>query len=86
MSTKSGNGEAAKMTILNLLSDEENAKVSAAEGGMDLADGDEFIDLDDLESGVQGAADLDEGSIGHVLPKSAISAATWSKIVSHLKG
>ena len=68
--------------ILNLLTDAETAKVSNLEDGEGLKEGDSFIDLDDLAKGAQkGASD---NVIGHVLPQSAVSSETWSKIVAEL--
>ena len=43
----------ARDTILKMLSDEENAKVSRAEGAAGLPDGEEYVDLEHLEAGVQ---------------------------------
>jgi len=68
--------------ILNLLTDAETAKVSNLEDGKGLKEGDAYIDLDDLAKGVQKGAS--ENLIGHVLPQSAVSAETWTKIVAQL--
>jgi len=67
-------------SVLKLLSDDEVAKVSTAETAARLPDGDEYLDLEHLDKGVQRAG----GSatpMGHVLPKKAVHADTWSKIV-----
>jgi len=66
--------------ILKLLSNEEVADVSSSETRTRLADGDEFIDLGKLEQGVQRAP-VAKTSMGRVLPKDAVSEATWSKIL-----
>lgn len=76
--------ETVRNTIMKLLSDGENAKVSTAEGRSKLVDGDEYVDLSNLGLGVQkatsgGAADLDD-----VIPKSAVEKSTWDKIVGQL--
>jgi hypothetical protein len=68
--------------ILNLLTDAETAKVSNLEDGKGLKEGDVYIDLDDLAKGVQKGAS--ENLIGHALPRSAVSAETWTKIVAQL--
>jgi hypothetical protein len=69
--------------ILSLLSDEEVARVSTAETAARLLDGDEYIDLGQLEQGVRRA----EGTatpLGRVLPRKAVHELTWSKIVTQL--
>ena len=69
--------------ILKLLTDDEVAKVSTAESAAKLSDGDEYIDLESLRSGVQRA----EGAktpMGRVLPKSAVHASTWITITALL--
>lgn len=66
--------------ILKLLSDSENAKVSTLEGGKTLKEGDAFLDLEHLEKGVQTG--LAEGELGHIIPQSAVSEETWTKIVA----
>jgi hypothetical protein len=70
--------------ILELLSDEEVASVANAESAERLADGDEYLDLDQLGIGVQiaGAA---AAPMGHVLPKKAIHEGTWSKLLNELQ-
>lgn len=70
--------------ILNLLSDAENAKVSSAEGPPTLADGDEYVDLENLHEGVQRAGESSGLPTGHLLPRSAVGNATWAKIVAEL--
>ena len=74
---------AARDRILSLLSDEENAKVSTAEGGASLSQGDEYIDLENLDKGVQRAgATMPKAQIGTLIPKSAVHVETWKKIVA----
>jgi hypothetical protein len=72
-------------TILKLLSNDEVAKVSMAETAARLPDGDEYIDLEHLERGVQRAG----GSptpMGHVLSKKSVHPETWVKILAELAG
>jgi hypothetical protein len=71
--------------ILNLLSDDEVARVSTAETPPRLLDGDEYIDLGQLEKGVR-RADGTATPMGRVLPRKAVHELTWSKIVAHLGG
>jgi hypothetical protein len=68
-------------TILALLTERENAKVSQAEDAGRLIEGDEYVDLEDLGSGVQLVQATPRTAPGHALPRSAVSDATWTKIV-----
>jgi hypothetical protein len=67
--------------ILKLLSEVEVARVSRAEDAPRLIEGDEYIDLTDLESGVQQVQASPRTAPGHALPRSAVSDASWKKIV-----
>jgi hypothetical protein len=67
--------------ILRLLTDAEVAKVSRAEGEPRLVEGDEYVDLEDLDSGVQLVQAAPRTAPGHALPRSAVSEGTWAKIV-----
>ncbi len=69
--------------ILKLLSDDEVAAVSTAETADHLAAGDEFIDLNKFELGVQRGP-RGKTPMGHVLPKKAVHLGTWEKIVAQL--
>jgi hypothetical protein len=78
---------ATRETVLLLLSDEENAKVSNAEAALRLEEGEELLDLEHLDRGVQRAeAVTSKATMGHILPRSAVSGETWSKIIAHLAG
>ncbi len=70
--------------ILKLLSDEEVARVSTAETAAALADGHDFIDLENMDRGVQRAGSTTKAVMGHVLPRNAVHADTWAKIVAVL--
>jgi hypothetical protein len=65
-------------SILMLLSDDETP-VSTAETAVKLASGDEYLDLEKLDRGVQKATDI-MTAMGRVLPKKAVHADTWKKI------
>jgi len=69
--------------ILALLSDQEIASVSTAETAAGLADGEEYLDLDQLREGVRK-----EGSsaapMGRVLPRKAVHEETWLRILQQL--
>jgi hypothetical protein len=72
-------------TILNLLSDEENAKVSTAEAASRLAEGEEYLDLEHLDQGVQRAKPATaKATMGHVLPRSAVRDETWNELLAQL--
>ena len=71
-------------TILKLLSDEEVARVSTAETAPRLANGDEYLDLERLDQGVR-RADGTAPPMGRVLPRKAVHADTWSRILAQLK-
>lgn len=69
--------------ILKLLSDHEVAAVSTAETAARLGDGEEFIDLENFERGVQRAPQTTT-PMGRVLPRKAVPFGTWDKIVAQL--
>ena len=70
-----------RAAILKLLTDAEVAKVSRAEGAPRLTEGDEYIDLEDLGSGVQQVQAVPRTAPGRALPRSAVAEETWAKIV-----
>jgi hypothetical protein len=74
----------AREAILNLLSSQEIAKVSTAEAATGLTEGQEYLDLEHLDQGVQQAKALTKATMGHVLPRNCVSAETWSTIVAKL--
>lgn len=71
--------------IMNLLSDEEVARVSTAESGVLLSEGEEYIDLERLDQGVLLAMGV-VPHMGRVLPRNAVEQSTWSKILMQLSG
>ncbi len=68
-------------TILALLTDTEVAKVCDAEGVKRLIEGDEYVDLKNPGAGVQQVHATPRTSPDNTLPRSAVSDATWAKIV-----
>jgi biopolymer transport protein ExbD len=72
-------------SIMELLSDDEIAKVTTAEAGASLAEGDEYIDLEQLDQGVRTAKAGASTSLGRVLSKKAVQEQTWVKVLEHLK-
>lgn len=75
-----------KQDILGLLSDDEVARVSRAEDERAIEDGVEFVDLDDLDRGVQTAKHMTDASMHTVVPRTAVSAETWGRIAAVLSG
>ena len=69
--------------LLALLSDDEIASVTAAEADTQLATGQEYLDLTNLEEGVQVSRE-GENDVGNVVPRSAVAEATWQKLVAQL--
>jgi hypothetical protein len=69
--------------ILRLLSDGELASVSSAETASRLADGDEYLDLEQLEQGVR-TAPVQKTPTSRMLPRKAVHQDTWNKILAVL--
>lgn len=72
--------------LMELLSDDEIAKVTTAESAASLGAGDDYIDLEQLDQGVRTAK---EGTavipMGRVVSKKAVKEQTWNSILEHLK-
>ncbi len=71
--------------VLSLLSDAEVARVAALETAPALAPGSEYIDLARPERGVLRAEPGSELDMAHVLPRSALNADTWQRILSEAR-
>lgn len=71
----------ARDEILSLLTDDEVVGVKA-ERQARLGDGDEYIDLAAPLNGVRRVHGVMQRTMGQVLPQSAVSSATWAKIVA----
>ena len=82
--TDAKRAEVVRDSILKMLSDQESAKVSTAETASRLTEGGEYLDLEHLDQGVQRAEAATKATMGHVLPRSAVSNETWSKILAQL--
>lgn len=74
---------AARDRILKLLSETELANVSTAETAAHLTDGDEYLDLAQLEQGVRHAPSSLTPA-GRMLPRKAVRAGTWKQILEVL--
>ena len=74
----------ARDTILQLLSDEETARISTAEGLLSLPAGTEYLDLENLEKGIQRAQSGVKMNVATVIPRDAVGEDTWKKIQGKL--
>lgn len=83
MNTRQASQYATRDAVMNLLSDVEVARVSTAESAPNLSDGDEYVDLERLDSGVQRARAVPT-PMGRVLARNAVHETTRNKIVSTL--
>jgi hypothetical protein len=73
----------AREGVLKLLSDDEVASVSTAETALRLLDGEEYLDLEHLDRGVQKTGRSPTVMAG-VLPRRTVHKDTWGKIVALL--
>jgi hypothetical protein len=69
--------------ILQLLSEDEVARVSNAEAAVRLSDGDEYLDLKQLQQGVRQAFGTSP-PMQRVLPRKAVREDTWNTILAQL--
>jgi len=83
MKTEKRNDYITRDTILKLLSDAEVSAVATAETAARLTDGDEFIDLEHFDRGVQRAPQTTT-PMGRVLPRKSVPGGTWNKIIAQL--
>ncbi len=71
-------------SVLRLLSDAEAARVSTAETASELSDGDEYLDLEQLDQGVRRSRS-GTSPMGRLLPRKAVSEDTWSQVLAQLR-
>jgi hypothetical protein len=83
MSKRTASEHTERERILAMLSDEENARVSDAEADFRLTNGDEYIELDHLDRGLQRARGI-VGSLGTIIPRKSVHTDTWKRIVASL--
>lgn len=83
MKTDKRSAYVTRDSILQLLSDDEVAKVSNAETTEHLTAGDEYIDLEQLALGVRKATD-DKIPAKNTLVKRAVHQDTWRKVIAQL--
>jgi hypothetical protein len=70
--------------IMNLMSNDEIAKVSSVEASTGLKTGDEYVDLENLDKGIQRASVAASVNLKHAVPRGAVSSETWSRIMAEL--
>jgi hypothetical protein len=81
MSPDAKAGTITREAVLALLSDAEVARVSRAEDEARLVEGDEYVDLEDPSGGVRQVHAKSVRPM-KALPRSAVSDATWAKVVA----
>ena len=70
--------------ISKLLSNDDIAKVSSAEAASGRTEGGEYLDLEHLGDGCSARQGRAKVTMGHALPRSAVSGETWRKILAQL--
>ncbi len=83
MKLETTGGSRPSERILRVLSDKARARLAASKSTTRLAKGDEYLDLDDLERGVQQATGIAEPS-GHILPRKAVALTAWRVILARI--
>ncbi|MDB4942197.1 MAG: hypothetical protein JWP97_1731 [Labilithrix sp.] len=83
MQPNARNAYFTRSRVLKALSDDEIASVSTAETADRLDNGDEYLDLEHLELGVRQANPAGT-PMGRVLPRKAVHAKTWSKLLARI--
>ena len=74
---------ATRASIEKLLTEDEVTALADAEIRTYLDDGDEFLDLEQLDKGVQRARST-TGQMACVLSRRSVRPESWSKILAHL--
>ncbi len=69
--------------IMKLLSDGEIGSISTVETKSHLLDGDDYLDFEHLDYGVQRATAA-AAPLGRLLPKKSVREKTWNKILRRL--
>lgn len=72
-----------KASILELLSDDEVARVTTAESLKGLSEGDEYIDLENLDKGVCVARGV-VPSMSNVIARKTVLQHTWGNILTRM--
>jgi hypothetical protein len=69
--------------ILMLLSDDEIASASTAETAARPLEGEDYLDLEDLDRGVRSALGTTP-TMSHLLLRRSVHKDTWERILNHL--
>ena len=85
MSQNLQNAYTLRDSIMNALSDEEISRVSNAESVVQLANGEEYLDLAELEQGVRKSIGVNL-NLNNAITRKAVHQDTWNTIVSLLAG
>lgn len=72
-----------RASILELLSDNEVARVTSAESPNGLSEGDEYVDLENLDQGVCVARGV-VTPMGNVIARKTLLQNTWANILTHM--
>jgi hypothetical protein len=83
MTEQNRNEFITRESLLKHLSDDEVARVSTAETKANLAEGDLYLDLEQLELGVL-TAHGQTPPMGQILPRKAVQTRTWDWIITQL--
>jgi hypothetical protein len=70
--------------IIELLSDDEYSELNSSDIGKLLVTGEQYVDFSQLNKGVLTASLATVAPLEGVLPRRAVSEATWSSIVQML--
>jgi hypothetical protein len=70
--------------LIALLSEEEFARVNSPQAAARLSDADEYLDLEQLERGVQRGP-VAPRPICRLLPRNALRETTWAEIIGCLR-
>jgi hypothetical protein len=84
MMRRSMDAVASRESILELLSDVEDAKVSVDECKKVMRDGEEYVDLTALGLGVQAASSWKGTSSTHSVLRRDVAESTWASILMRL--
>lgn len=84
MTTEREDSLKGREAVLMLLTDAEIARVSNMEMASTLREGEEFLDLAQLDKGVQRAGGKDDARLTNIIPRHALSAETWERITATL--
>jgi hypothetical protein len=71
--------------LLRLLGDDESARVAHADTSW-LSEGDEYVDLDAVDHGVQRARATSGRRRHRVLSRRALRLGTWERVMARLNG